>query len=192
MPTPNKALHHDRRTLRAKFRKRRKSITRAARQRLETALCNALLASPHYQQADCVAAYVAADGEPDVLAALREENSKHLALPVVAAEGSMTFRTFESNGTMQTNRYGIAEPQGTGEVSVEAIDLILAPLVAFDNDGRRLGMGGGYYDRYFGRLEDRPTLAGIAFSCQRADVLPEEHWDIKLDLVVTEQGIQTF
>ena len=72
------------------------------------------------------------------------------------------------------------------------IGVVLTPLVAFDAEGSRLGMGAGYYDRCLATVAPphRPQVVGIAYELQRADHLPSESWDIPLDAVVTELGWQ--
>ena len=74
------------------------------------------------------------------------------------------------------------------------MDVILLPLVAFDRKGYRLGMGGGYYDRSlaFRRSRQqwrRPRLIGVAHSCQQHPGLPQQHWDVPLDCIITESEI---
>ena len=68
---------------------------------------------------------------------------------------------------------------------------MLVPLVAFDDAGTRLGMGGGYYDRYFAG-SDRPPLIGVGFQCQRAPALPRSAWDVALDAVIHDGGVLEF
>ena len=68
---------------------------------------------------------------------------------------------------------------------------VLAPLVAFDDRGHRLGMGGGYYDRFFAATPDAARI-GIAHECQRAPTLPATPSDVSLTAVVTENGWQSF
>ena len=75
------------------------------------------------------------------------------------------------------------------------LDLVLVPLVAFDDRGNRLGMGGGYYDQTFAFLSQRqhyrrPTLLGVAYEFQRLVALPVQAWDIPLDGVATEKRVQ--
>ena len=88
---------------------------------------------------------------------------------------------------MRPNRFGIREP---AEPVWCAPTLILTPLVAFDDAGRRLGMGGGYYDRY---LAARPGVkrVGVAHECQRVAEVPTTEGDVRLTAVVTESGWQT-
>ena len=92
---------------------------------------------------------------------------------------------------MEDNRFGIAEPPASNpHIQPEDIDAVLAPLVAFDDQGHRLGMGGGYYDRFLPRLNAGTPLIGVAFACQQYEQpLPREAWDVPLHAVVTENGV---
>jgi 5-formyltetrahydrofolate cyclo-ligase len=74
------------------------------------------------------------------------------------------------------------------------LDLILLPLVAFDESGQRLGMGGGFFDRSLAFLAWRqhwrkPHLIGLAYDFQKVAALPREPWDVPLDAVVTDQNV---
>ena len=76
------------------------------------------------------------------------------------------------------------------------LDIVLLPLLAFDDRGNRLGMGGGYYDRLFAsrlhRKTKQPLRVGLAFDCQQAERLPMQAWDVPLHAVVTESGWRFF
>ena len=92
------------------------------------------------------------------------------------------------------NRFGIAEPEGPQLASARLLDVVFLPLVGFDRQGVRLGMGGGYYDRAFGfrRLRsfwNAPLLVGIGYASQEVErIVPAAH-DVPLDLVITERGV---
>lgn len=92
------------------------------------------------------------------------------------------------------NRFGIAEPEGRELESARLLDVVFLPLVGFDRQGVRLGMGGGYYDRAFGFRRLRafwhaPLLVGIGYASQEVElIVPTEH-DVPLDLVITERGV---
>jgi 5-formyltetrahydrofolate cyclo-ligase len=97
---------------------------------------------------------------------------------------------------MRRNRYGIPEPsRRTGrQRNAQGLDVLVLPLVGFDGDCNRLGMGGGYYDRSLSYLSQRrhwrrPHLIGVAHECQRVPHVPVCPWDMPLDLVVTERGV---
>lgn len=86
--------------------------------------------------------------------------------------------------------YGILEPKSTTtEVPISTIDLILAPGVAFDKEGYRLGYGGGYYDRLLSQKRKEVLVVALAFECQLIAKVPTEPHDYKMDLIITENQI---
>ena len=96
------------------------------------------------------------------------------------------------------NEFGIPEPllRSRRVTAITRLDLVLTPLVGFDEQGNRLGMGGGFYDRSFAYLRQRqrwrkPHLLGVAFELQNCEQgLPHQQWDVPLDGVVTESGVR--
>ena len=107
----------------------------------------------------------------------------------------MSFFVHRLEAPLTRNRFGIEEPPlGAPWINTRALDLVLAPLVAFDDQGNRLGMGGGFYDRHFGNLPQclRPLLVGVAHEVQCADALPAAPWDVPLDGILTEAGWRSF
>jgi 5-formyltetrahydrofolate cyclo-ligase len=120
-----------------------------------------------------------------------------VAVPVIGRNaGFMDLFRFRPDTRLVLNRLGIAEPEtGSQHVNVRSVVLMLMPLVAFDDSGTRLGMGGGFYDRFLGALPPglRPRLIGLAHEAQHsAATLPRDHWDIPLDAVITEAGVTHF
>lgn len=90
------------------------------------------------------------------------------------------------------NRWGIIEPiPQTPPTPVQHIDVILVPLVAFDRNGNRLGMGAGFYDRALQPLRHRafkrPFLLGVAHHFQQAKSLTPQAWDVALDAILTDR-----
>ena len=125
--------------------------------------------------------------------------NKRCYLPVVQTEPypHLKFCKVEENTVYRPNRYGILEPEynnHTEMISSEALDLVLLPLVAIDNQGHRLGMGGGFYDRTFQFKEHqkKPFLLGLAYSMQCITEVPFEPYDVSLDGVVTEKNFILF
>ncbi len=111
--------------------------------------------------------------------------------PVVDAERGMWFCRLRPDTTLTRNRFGLWEP--LNEVSIDAtlLDVVVTPLVAFDDKGNRIGMGGGYFDKAFAFLGRRqywlhPKLVGLAFDCQRIEKISPNPWDIRLSCVLTE------
>ena len=136
-----------------------------------------------------VAAYFARDGEVDLQPLFEGCWQRHVLVAVpVLRDGEMRFAAHRPDQVLHLNRFGIAEPEKP-EFVVPSI--VFAPLVAFDGRGRRLGMGGGYYDRYFAAVPTEERV-GIAHECQRAPELPAGPRDVALTAVVTEHGWQSF
>lgn len=134
------------------------------------------------------------DGEidPARFAAMARRRGKSLWLPVLQAvpAGTLRFARWQKGSRMHRNRFGIPEPAGV-RLPVTSLDLVLLPLVGFDQAGGRLGMGGGFYDRtlaFKARQPARqPRLIGLAHACQQVDSLERAGWDIGLDAVVTDR-----
>lgn len=129
--------------------------------------------------------------------ALLAHRADHVYLPRVTNPRAGRMRFVEARRPMRRNRYGILEPQTWRAMRVTDLDIVFVPLVGFDSRGVRLGMGAGFYDRAFAfrRLRShwhRPRLVGVAFACQEVDRLLESRHDVRLDAVITEQGLITF
>jgi len=115
------------------------------------------------------------------------------ALPVVVARNTpLLFRSWEPATTLVTSRFGIAEP-GPDRPAVRP-QHALVPLLAFDDDGYRLGYGGGFYDRTLAALRGDgggPFVAiGVGLEAQRRPLLPREPFDARLDWLLTEEGVR--
>ncbi|MCG6872972.1 MAG: 5-formyltetrahydrofolate cyclo-ligase [Gammaproteobacteria bacterium] len=150
--------------------------------------------------AERVALYVPSMGEIDVLEALSSQRlaNKQIYLPVLTPgpHPGLRFSPLPDNDRWTLNRYRIPEPDVAARhwCPASRIDLVFTPLVAFDSDGTRLGMGGGFYDRALANLARRrswrrPRVVGIAFDFQRAEGLPRDPWDVSLDAVVTDRQV---
>lgn len=187
--------------IRRKYRILRRSIPHREQLANAGSVARHLINSGLLLRRGVIAAYLPnqADGELDTAPLLAQiwAMGKRLVLPVVAGNGPlMNFFDHQPACRLVANRYGIPEPApGSAHINGRAIAIMLLPLVAFDNQGFRLGMGAGYYDRYLGRLPRRlrPRLIGIGHEIQRSpQPLAHESWDVPLDDVITERGWQRF
>ncbi|MGI9222021.1 MAG: 5-formyltetrahydrofolate cyclo-ligase [Woeseiaceae bacterium] len=111
--------------------------------------------------------------------------NKRVFCPVIGAGGQMSFHYLGRNTTLLRNDYGIWEPTNNEMISSRDLDLVITPLVAFDRNKNRIGMGGGYFDRCFSFLRHRknwlrPKLLGVAFACQEVERIHPNPWDIRL------------
>ncbi len=142
-----------------------------------------------------IAIYLSNDGELDTSLLIKELwNLNHVVyLPIIHPfnGANLLFQRYEKNSPMRANRYGILEPKlNCSQICpLPALDYLLMPLVAFDKQGNRLGMGGGFYDRTLARLHEqnwqKPQLIGLAHECQKVDALPIESWDVPLKTIIT-------
>jgi 5-formyltetrahydrofolate cyclo-ligase len=109
-----------------------------------------------------------------------------VALPRITA-GELEARVWEPGDALTETSFGALEPDGGRPLAPEAIDVIVTPAVAFDRSGRRVGYGGGYYDRLFPRTRADAARIGVGFAVQLVDdELPGGTFDLRVDAVVTE------
>jgi len=170
-----------------------------ARRRAETLITARVRRLPAYRRARSVAAYLPFDAEVDLSDLLADAigAGKSVYLPRVGrgSQRSLRFVRVRPGDPLRANRFGIGEPTPIKGVRRPPgrIDLVLVPVVGFDETGTRLGMGGGYYDRCFARLAGRGAsrnrLTGVAFECQKVDRIPRMPWDVPLYAVVTERAV---
>lgn len=184
--------------IRRQVRRRRRALSRDDRKRAAARLTAVLGRLHAFMAARRVAIFAASDGEIDLAPASRYYSDKQYYLPVVPLPGRrrLRFAMVQAGTQYRKNRYGILEPDvPPGSLATAGeLDLVLAPLVAFDRRGGRLGMGGGYYDATFAFLGSRrcwhaPKLVGVAYSFQEVPHIQGDPWDIPLSAVVTERGV---
>ncbi|MCC1497417.1 5-formyltetrahydrofolate cyclo-ligase [Alcanivorax sp. 1008] len=184
-----------RQQLRRDMRSRRQALSpkeqRAASNRLAHNLCNLLM----IRRARRVGVYLASDGELDPLPALLTSDNppRTLYLPILPrhADAALHFAPWAPGEVLVANRYEIGEPtlKHKSLAPLWSLDVLLMPLVAFDQAGNRLGMGGGFYDRALANLirqPKRPHLIGVAHAFQKVKSLPAAPWDQPLDDVITD------
>ena len=114
-------------------------------------------------------------------------------LPVVLPEKKLGFAPWRGGDALGSNRYGIPEPMVSAAACLKPEDLhaVILPLLGFTEDGLRLGMGGGYYDRSFAFRKHAPApplLIGAAYASQELETLDAQDWDVRLDAVATDRG----
>ncbi|WP_312679351.1 5-formyltetrahydrofolate cyclo-ligase [Stutzerimonas nitrititolerans] len=185
--------------LRRQLRQMRRGLS-ASQQRLAAQKLRRQLAHhPLFRRARHIAFYLPNDGEIDPRPLLRaaQKMGKATYLPLLKSwpRTRMVFQRIEPDERLRPNRFGIDEPRVSParQRPVWALDLILMPLVGFDEHGGRLGMGGGFYDRSLAyrsmrKKSHKPTLLGLAHECQKVDRLTLASWDVTLHATVTEEN----
>jgi len=117
--------------------------------------------------------------------------NKRIFAPVVANKHDMFFRQLLPDTQLEKSRFDLWEPVSGPRIQATQLDIVVTPVVAFDDRKNRIGMGGGYFDRCFSFLGHRqhwlhPKLVGIAFDCQKVEKIEANPWDIRLYSVITE------
>lgn len=188
----------DKEKLRAEFRAVRKKLhaekNNSARDLVAT---NFIQFIPGVPIGTVVAAYYPMGSELDSLRLLAtlQINGIRLALPVVWKEGeAMEFRAYKMGDPLEDGAHKTLQPKA--DAPVLDPDIIIVPMVAFDEKGYRLGQGGGYYDRTLAEIrkkKKKKVLAiGLAFEDQKTKSIPTEKFDEPLDGVLTEKGFWNF
>lgn len=185
--------------LRRQLRAARRALSHSQQQQAARNLYRKLAQHPMFRRARQIALYLPSDGEidPQYLMRAAQRRGKAIYLPVLCAwpKTKMVFQQVRAGEPLRPNRFKIAEPRAnrSRQRKVWALDLILLPLVGFDPEGGRLGMGGGFYDRSLAYRKlrtqpQKPQLLGLAHECQKVDKLPLASWDVPLTATVTDRA----
>lgn len=177
--------------LRARGIRAREELSLAQRSARSEVICARILELEEYKNARTILLYRALRAEASVglISQLAAREKKRVGYPLCAE--NLELRVFDAaNARWKQGPYGIWEPDPRycEEIDPKTIDLVLCPLAAFDRNGDRIGMGAAYYDRFLPRCENAEIL-GVAFACQEVEPGFAEEHDVKMDAVVTENGI---
>lgn len=170
---------------------RRRALTAAERSMHSAAICERLATLPILQNAKRILSYMATSDEADLSAfhTRAAGEGKTLAFPVSDPSGHMAAYVPVGPDSWQRGRFGILAPipEFSRLMLPEELDAVILPCVAFDGHGRRLGHGGGYYDRYLPQCP-RAARVLVAFEVQRLEFVAVDEHDQNAHEVVTELG----
>jgi 5-formyltetrahydrofolate cyclo-ligase len=186
--------------LRKQLRSQRRSLSATRHAHLSIAAAKALMRLRMFRTGKRVALYLPFDREVDtaVLIDAARRRKVHVFVPVITDRRHSRLRFYPLKGETRAGVFGISVPRlCAAPVLPQWMNLIVIPLVGVDRGGRRLGMGGGFYDRALAfrrrrKFWEGPHLVGLAFDCQRTDAHFAESWDVKLDSLATESGVEHF
>jgi 5-formyltetrahydrofolate cyclo-ligase len=187
---------------RRRLRRLRAGLSPAERASAEHAIFATLRRLRIFEHRRRVAVYLPLGGEVDLRPCISRawRNGVRVFVPRIVSmrRGSMEFAPWTADTVRRRTGFGTTEPACSGgSTRALGLDTVLVPIVGFDRDGNRLGMGAGFYDRALRRRLDsgrpwrRPRLVGVAFACQELRAIEPSSWDVPLDLIVTERGIVT-
>ena len=182
------------------MRAQRRSLSAADHGRRSSLAAKAIAGLPMFKAGKRVALYLPFDRETDTAAliAAARRRGVRVFVPVIVDRRHSRIRFYPLGGKTRRGVFGIAVPARTDRpMPPRWLDLIVIPLVGVDAAGRRLGMGGGFYDRALEFRRRRrhwpgPRLVGLAFDCQRTESAFAEPWDVNLDSLATESGLKHY
>ncbi len=183
------------RALRKQALSRRDALPAEEREEKSRRIAEAVVGLPEFRAAQTVLLFASYGSEVDTWPLLRRalEAGKTVALPrVEEAKWTLSIRRVRDlDQDLEPGRWGIMEPKEDCRlIELDKLDFVLVPGVVFDEQGRRLGYGGGFYDdllRSLTRAEHGPALVAVAFEMQVVDEVPEDPSDVPVPLIVTEE-----
>ena len=191
----------DKNLLRKRLRRARRALTAEEQSQAAGELLFRLLRIETISQGNRIALYLPNDGEIDPSHMIKwcEQNNRHSYLPIVRQVDKrnwLKFAEVRSDSRLEPNRFGILEPvvDENSWLDARELDVVLLPLVGFDGEGNRIGMGAGFYDTTFEFLKHeksnhKPQLIGIAHEIQKVERIDAESWDVPLTMVVTNRAV---
>ncbi len=182
----------DRQDIRTHVRHLRRGLTSEQQQQAAIHVAEHALNFTPIQQAKKIALFLSFDGELNTrpLIAKFWQHNQRVYLPVLHpfSKGQLLFFRYDTDTVLTPNRLGIPEPplDIRNLATLSELDVLMVPLVAFDNQGQRLGMGGGFYDRTLQNWQQHNVLPiGLAHDCQQVEALPVADWDVPLKAIIT-------
>jgi len=179
--------------LRSRYTRARRELPPLAAERASARIARHIFSLPRVLDSDLIAAYhkIGAEVDTAVLLEFIIESGRGAALPYCREDGSMGLgRILSPCKDIVPGRRGVMEPADRlkGNVGAEQAGVVVCPGIAFDENGGRLGRGGGYYDRFLRQVKGKALIIGCAFDCQISpSPLPIEEHDVLMDVVITEK-----
>jgi 5-formyltetrahydrofolate cyclo-ligase len=175
------------RTIRSGVLAKRKAQTKEEGEEKSRLIVQRLLGLKEYVDAKVIAVYLPVNGEVETAMVIHHANKagKETCVPVVGEGGAMCLVLHEPSDELRKGKRKTPEPVGKPER--QHVDMVVVPGVVFDKFGHRIGMGGGYYDRY---LKDKKCVnVGVCFDFQLVEKIPSETHDVPMDIVITEREV---
>ncbi|NRA41253.1 MAG: 5-formyltetrahydrofolate cyclo-ligase [Pseudomonadales bacterium] len=184
------ALENERQCQRHLIQRRRHRLRAATIQQQSLAVQRQLSRVPGLHNASKIGLYMPSNGELSALALI--QTGRHCFIPKIINRKQRTMRLYRQTSAtknLRTDAFDILAPTSKQSVRARSLDVLIMPLVAFNQQGDRMGMGAGFYDRYLAfkaaRIFNKPVLVGIGYDWQQWEQLAPQTWDIACDWIAT-------
>lgn len=179
-------------TLRSHMKSLASHVDKPLFEKENSLLLEQLSTHPAWKEAKTTLLYAPLQEEPNLLPLLKEENRVHhrFLFPRIDQDNLLLYE-WQPHALWKTGPFGLREPdpQTWPLIQLHEVDLAIIPGLAFDKKGGRLGHGRGFFDRLLSQPKCRATKLGIAWSWQMLEEIPQEHFDVRMDIVVTPLSI---
>jgi 5-formyltetrahydrofolate cyclo-ligase len=182
-------LKRAKRAVRRRVLDERDAVPIPDREAAAAAVTERFLALPEVHAARSVLAFSSFGSEVplDPLIEILDARGVVVALPVIVGE-ALEARVYRPGAPTTTTSFGAREPADGRPFAPEELDVIVTPAVAYDRAGRRVGYGGGFYDRFLPRTRSDAVRIGVGLGLQLLDEeLPAGSFDLAVDIVVTPE-----
>jgi|TARA_B100001964_G_C14257956_1_gene613503 5-formyltetrahydrofolate cyclo-ligase len=182
-------------TLRLKISEKRKALSREETKEKSNKIKEKLYSLDEFKEAKNIMVYVSFNNEVDtheIIKELVDSTEKKIIVPYVEKNNPiLQLSEVEDFDDLEPKTLGILEPKDefVRKVGISKVDLVIVPGMVFDSRGYRIGYGHGYYDRFLKKLGKDAKKIGFAFELQLIDKVPEEKYDVPMDIIVTEKRV---
>ncbi|KFA59639.1 5-formyltetrahydrofolate cyclo-ligase [Gilliamella apicola] len=177
--------------IRQVIRQKRRQLSQTERQTAQLAIYRKIADHQVIQSSQNIAIFLSFDGEVETKPIIEYlwQQHKSVYLPIIHPFVSthLLFLKYTHQTPLIKNKFGILEPTLNASTIIPShkLDVVFTPLVAFDDRGYRIGMGGGYYDRMLANYQSQQIYPiGLAFACQKVPYIDNQPWDIQLPEII--------
>ena len=187
-------IYKEKAELRRACRKKRNSIEKEEKARLDEAICNEIISSPEFSSSSVILAYFPVGSEIDILPVVEyaRKKGKRVAFPVCIGR-DMIFRyvdKVDEKEDFEAGEYGIPAPKKECEEYKNSEDTFcIVPALALDKKGNRIGYGGGYYDKFLSGFSGKS--AAVVYEELFFEEIVHNEYDVKIGVIITEKGRKT-
>ena len=190
---PISEIEKNQKKLRDFYRQKRTAIPSDDRAVLHKEITRVLLTNATLKKCKTIAAYLNLPSEVNLSEFIRkaQKRGQSVCVPVVdATKRVMEFRDLPVDFERRNRPEEDLALLDQKKRKLNELDCALIPLLVFDSHGNRIGMGRGYYDKFFENPKTRPLLIGIAYDLQKAEKIIPQEWDVRMDMIASEQGLR--